>query len=43
METSLPAYDYVHPVSAKDPASVRRLMMGHVEYIRFAIHVAAGE
>ena len=42
LETSIPAYDHVHPVSATDTASVRRLMMGHVEYIRFALHVASG-
>ena len=41
--TDLPAFDFAHPVSARDPACIRRLVHGHVEYFRFALHLFSGE
>ena len=43
LETELPAYDFVHPVSARTPAAVRRLMLAQVDYLRFSVRIAGGE
>ena len=43
LATDLRAYDYVHQASARDESSVRKQLLGHVDYLRFAVHVTAGE
>ena len=43
LDVSLPAFDYVHRVSAKTPSDMRRLMLSQVDYLRFAVRIAAGE
>ena len=43
LNAGLKCYDYVHCLSSKTPADLRRLHLLHVEYLRFALCIAAGE
>ena len=43
LNTDLKCYDYDHHLSSKTPADLRRLHLLHVEYLRFALCIAAGE
>ena len=43
LETELPAFDYVRWASGRDESCIRKLMLGQVDFFRFAIHMASGE
>ena len=43
LATDLPAFDYVRTASARDESCVRKLMLGQVDYMRFAVHLLADE